>query len=132
MPVKILSVDDSRTIRLIVANAFRGYDCQVGEAANGEEGLAAVTREKPDLVILDVAMPVMDGVTMLTRMKEDPGLSTIPVIMLTSESGGEDDRLYFEELGAHDYLTKPVEEKTLVERAGRVVPLQKRAKGVSP
>jgi two-component system cell cycle response regulator len=128
MPVKILSVDDSRTIRLIVANAFRTFDCQVGEAANGEEGLAVAAREKPDLIFLDIAMPVMDGVTMLTKMKEDPGLSSIPVIMLTSESSRED-MLYLEQLGARDYLTKPVREEVLIQSAGRVVPLQKRAPG---
>jgi two-component system, cell cycle response regulator len=126
MPVKILSVDDSRTIRLIVANAFRPYDCRVDEATNGEEGLAVAAREKPDLIFLDIAMPVMDGVTMLMKMKADPQLSSIPVIMLTSEGSEEDDRLYFQQLGARDYLTKPVKDEVLIERAGRVVALQKR------
>ncbi len=126
MPVKILSVDDSRTIRLIVANAFRPYDCQVDEATNGEEGLAAAAREKPDLIFLDIAMPVMDGVTMLTKIKADPALSSIPVIMLTSESCA-DDKLFFEELGARDYLTKPVRDEVLVESAGRVIALRKRS-----
>ena len=71
MPIKILSVDDSRTIRLIVGKAFRPYEVQLFEATNGEEGLAAAQRETPDLVILDVTMPVMDGVTMLTKLKEN-------------------------------------------------------------
>ncbi len=71
MSLKILSVDDSRTIRLIVGRALRPYDCLLCEAANGEEGLAAAAREKPDLILLDVTMPVMDGVTMLTKLKED-------------------------------------------------------------
>jgi len=72
MATKILSVDDSRTIRMIVGRTFKPYDCQICEAGNGEEGLAAAAREKPDLIILDVTMPVMDGVTMLGKLKEDP------------------------------------------------------------
>ena len=78
--MKILSVDDSRTIRMIVTRTFKPYDCAVVEASNGEEGLAMAAKEKPDLIILDVTMPVMDGVTMLTKLKENPDLKAIPVI----------------------------------------------------
>lgn len=124
--MKILSVDDSRTIRLIVGKAFRPYECTVCEAGNGEEGLAAAAREKPDLIILDVTMPIMDGVTMLTRLKEDAQLKSIPVIMLTAESGREN-VLHIARLGIRDYLVKPFKEEQLVEKAGRIVPLQKKA-----
>ncbi|HTB84804.1 MAG TPA: response regulator [Candidatus Sulfotelmatobacter sp.] len=126
MATKILSVDDSRTIRLIVARAFKPYDCTVLEAGNGEEGLAAAAREKPDLIILDVTMPVMDGVTMLTKLKEDEALKTTPVIMLTAESG-RDNVLQIAKLGVRDYLVKPFKEDQLIEKAGRVVSLQKKA-----
>jgi two-component system cell cycle response regulator len=126
MPIKILSVDDSRTIRLIVAKAFRPYECQVCEATNGEEGLAAAAREKPDLIFLDVTMPVMDGVTMLTKLKEDEALKAIPVIMLTAESG-RDNVLHIARLGVRDYLVKPFKEEQLLEKAGRIVTLQKKA-----
>jgi two-component system cell cycle response regulator len=126
MAIKILSVDDSRTIRLIVGKTFRPYDCQVIEATNGEEGLAAAAREKPDLIILDVTMPVMDGVTMLTKLKEDAELKAIPVIMLTAESGREN-VLQIARLGVRDYLVKPFKEDQLIEKAGRIVSLQKKA-----
>jgi two-component system cell cycle response regulator len=126
MASKILSVDDSRTIRMIVARAFRPYDCTLCEAGNGEEGLAAAAREKPDLILLDVTMPVMDGVTMLTKLKEDPALKSIPVIMLTAESGREN-VLHIAKLGVRDYLVKPFKEEQLVEKAGRVVSLVKKA-----
>jgi two-component system cell cycle response regulator len=125
MPTKILSVDDSRTIRMIVGRAFKTYDCQICEAGNGEEGLAAAAREKPDLIILDVTMPVMDGVTMLGKLKEDPALKTIPVIMLTAESGREN-VLQIAKLGVRDYLVKPFKEDQLIEKAGRIVTLQKK------
>jgi two-component system cell cycle response regulator len=126
MPTKILSVDDSRTIRLIVTKVFRPYDCQICEATNGEEGLAAAMREKPDLIFLDVTMPVMDGVTMLSKLKEDPVLKSIPVIMLTAESG-RDNVLHIARLGVRDYLVKPFKEEQLLEKAGRIVTLQKKA-----
>lgn len=125
MPIKILSVDDSRTIRMIVAKAFRPYDCVICEAGNGEEGLAVAGREKPDLIILDVTMPIMDGVAMLTRLKADPELRTIPVIMLTAESG-RDNVLLIARLGVRDYLVKPFKDEQLVEKAGRIVALQKK------
>ena len=125
MPLKILSVDDSRTIRLIVGKAFRPYDVQLCEAANGEEGLAAAAREKPDLIILDVTMPIMDGVTMLTKLKEDAALKTIPVIMLTAESG-RDNVLHIARLGVRDYLVKPFKEEQLIEKISRSVTLQKK------
>jgi two-component system cell cycle response regulator len=125
MPTKILTVDDSRTIRLIVTKAFRSFDCVVCEACNGEEGLATAAREKPDLVILDVTMPVMDGVTMLTNLKANPELKSIPVIMLTAESG-RDNVLHIAKLGVRDYLVKPFKEDQLLEKAGRIVSLQKK------
>jgi two-component system cell cycle response regulator len=126
MPIKILSVDDSRTIRMIVGKAFRPYEVQLFEATNGEEGLAAAQREAPDLVILDVTMPVMDGVTMLTKLKENAATKAIPVIMLTAESG-RDNVLQIAKIGVRDYLVKPFKEEQLIEKAGRIVALQKKA-----
>ena len=126
MAIKILSVDDSRTIRLIVTKAFRPYDCQVCEASNGEEGLAAAARERPDLILLDVTMPIMDGVTMLTKLKENEELKSIPVIMLTAESG-RDNVLQIARLGVRDYLVKPFKEEQLIEKAGRIFQLDKKA-----
>ncbi|MEY4917208.1 MAG: hypothetical protein RL616_1121 [Verrucomicrobiota bacterium] len=125
MATKILSVDDSRTIRLIVGRAFKSYDCTVLEACNGEEGLATAAREKPDLIILDVTMPVMDGVTMLTKLKEDEAIKGTPVIMLTAESGREN-VLHIAKLGVRDYLVKPFKEDQLIEKAGRIVSLIKK------
>jgi len=111
---------------MIVGKAFRPYDCQMVEACNGEEGLATAAREKPDLIILDVTMPVMDGVTMLTKLKEDAVLKTIPVIMLTAESG-RDNVLQIAKLGVRDYLVKPFKEDQLIEKAGKIITLQKKA-----
>jgi two-component system cell cycle response regulator len=70
-------------------------------------------------------MPVMDGVTMLTKLKEDPALKAIPVIMLTAESGREN-VLQIARLGVRDYLVKPFKEDQLIEKAGRCITLEKR------
>jgi len=122
MTPTILSVDDSKTIRLVLARLFRPFACEVCEAANGEEGLAVAAQRKPDLIILDHNMPVMDGVTMLRRLREDAALKRTPVIMLTAESGC-DNIATVARLGVRDYLTKPFNEDQLLAKAGRIIPL---------
>jgi|SRR5580658_3268915 two-component system cell cycle response regulator len=126
MPIKVLSVDDSRTIRMIVTRAFMPYDCQIIEAANGEEGLAAAARERPDLILLDITMPVMDGVAMLGKLKESDTLKHLPVIMLTAESD-RDNVLRIAKMGVNDYLAKPFRDEQLIEKAARAVQLQRKA-----
>ena len=123
---KILTVDDSKTVRIIVKKAFKPFDCEILEAGNGVEGLAIAAKDMPDLILLDVTMPVMDGVTMLTKLKEDGELKSIPVIMLTAESGREN-VLNIARLGVRDYLVKPFKEEQLIEKAGRVFALEKKA-----
>lgn len=123
MRYKVLTVDDSKTVRIIVRKAFKPYDCEILEAANGVEGLAIAAKENPDLVLLDVTMPVMDGVEMLTKLKADPALKGIPVIMLTAE-GGRDNVLKIAKIGVRDYLVKPFKEDVLVEKCGRIIDLK--------
>ena len=106
MGPKILTVDDSKTIRMIVARAFKPFACEILEASDGVEGLAVVSRQKPDIIILDYTMPVMDGTEMLGRLKSTPELRSIPVIMLTAEAGREN-VLRIAKLGVKDYLVKP-------------------------
>ncbi len=85
--MKILSVDDSKTIRLIVKRAFAPYDCTVCEATNGEEGLAAAANERPDLIVLDITMPVMDGVEATRIIREK--YPDIQIVALTSSKDEE-------------------------------------------
>lgn len=122
MPKKILSVDDSKTVRLIVRKAMKPYDTIVCEAQNGEEGLTVARAEKPDMILLDVTMPVMDGVEMLTRLKADPELKQIPVMMLTAEAGREN-ILKIAKIGVRDYIVKPFTEQVLVEKLSRIMTL---------
>jgi len=95
------------------------------EAANGVEGLAVASREKPDVIILDVTMPVMDGTEMLSRLKSSADMRTIPVIMLTAEAGREN-VLRIARMGVRDYLVKPFKEDQIVERVSRIVDLKSR------
>jgi DNA-binding response OmpR family regulator/class 3 adenylate cyclase len=122
MSPKILSVDDSKAVRKLLARMFRPFDCELCEAANGEEGLAVAAREMPDLIILDYNMPVMDGVSMLRRMRENAKLRRTPVIMLTAESSMENIATVAR-LGVRDYVTKPFSEELLLAKAARAVPL---------
>ncbi len=123
MRPKILTVDDSKTIRMIVGKALKTFDCEVFEAANGVEGLAVASRERPDLIVLDLTMPIMDGVEMLSKLKSNPELKMIPVIMLTAEAGREN-VLKIAKMGVRDYLIKPFKEDVLIERVGRVIDLK--------
>ncbi len=116
MPTKILTVDDSLTVRLVLAKAFQPYDCELLQACNGKEGLAIATREKPELILLDLCMPVMDGDRHAHRTAElDPILKSTPVIMLTAES---DRTSVFQvtKLGVSDYILKPFREDLFVQR----------------
>jgi two-component system, cell cycle response regulator len=123
MRYKVLTVDDSKTVRIIVRKAFKPFDCEIHEAANGVEGLAMAGKERPDIILLDITMPVMDGVEMLTKIKSDPELKGIPIIMLTAE-GGRDNVLKIAKIGVRDYIVKPFKEDLLIEKVGRVIDLK--------
>jgi len=119
MKKRILVVDDERDIvDLIRYNLTKeGYDVLV--AYNGQEGLAKA-RPAPDLVVLDVMMPVMDGFEACRRLKADPQTSGIPVVFLTAK-GGEVDEVVGLELGADDYIQKPISPRKLVARVKAIL-----------
>jgi CheY-like chemotaxis protein len=119
----ILTVDDSKALRLIIEKALSSFDCLAIEASNGFNAFFAIERERPNLILLDVAMPVMDGVETLRRLKGAPELSDIPVIMLTSPA----DRPLLPQLssmGAAATLMKPFTEAALLASIKAVVPLR--------
>jgi len=123
MKFKILTVDDSKTIRMIVAKALKPFNCEVFEAANGVEGLTVANNHRPHLIVLDYTMPLMDGAEMLSRLRSDPELKSIPVLMLTAEAGREN-ILKIAKMGVRDYLVKPFKEDLLIERIGRIIDLK--------
>jgi CheY-like chemotaxis protein len=123
MSSRILAIDDSKTIRMIIRRALREHDCVFFEAANGEEGLAVAARERPELIILDITMPVMDGITMLARLRGDADLKATPVIMLTAESG-HDNVETVSNLGISDYLVKPFKDDQLIAKISKILAIR--------
>ena len=128
---KILSVDDSRTMRMMVKRAFRNFQCELFEAADGAEGLAAAVANKPDLIVLDYNMPVMDGVTMLRNMRENAELKRTPVIMLSAEDSNEIISTVAR-LGVRDYIIKPFEDENLLSKVTRIINLERKPETDQP
>lgn len=103
---RVLVVDDEADIVSTVQYRLEFCEFEVITAANGKEGLEKAANEKPDLILLDISMPVMNGHKMLERLKNSPDLKDIPVIMLTAYSDAKD-VAKAAELGIVDYVTKP-------------------------
>jgi len=116
----ILVVDDEEDIReLVVLNLDReGYTVLTCET--GEQALALAKAKTPDLVVLDLMLPGIDGLEVCKRLKADPTLQPVPVVMLTAK-GEESDIVAGLELGADDYVTKPFSGKVLVARVRRLL-----------
>ena len=112
MRKSILIVEDELRIRFLLRDYLTKEDFNVFEASNGEEGLFLFSSEKIDLVLLDIMMPIMDGLTMLEKLRE---VSTVPVILLTAK-GEEEDKLQGYDYGADDYMTKPFSPKVLIAK----------------
>ena len=123
---KILSVDDSRMVHMFIGRGFAAYDVDLVFASDGQEGLDAARKDKPSVILLDVTMPVMDGVECLAKLKADPELKSIPVIMLTAEAGKEN-VIKIAQMGAQDYIVKPVVDEVVVERVSRFIKLNPKA-----
>ncbi len=117
MPKKILVVDDEPKIVDICRDYLQAAGFDVIQANDGRKGLAAARSELPDLVVLDLMMPGMDGLDVCRELRRD---GTVPIIMLTARVE-ETDKLVGLELGADDYLTKPFSPRELVARVRTVL-----------
>lgn len=111
---RVLVVDDSATVRRLVALALERHGCEVIGAASGIEALGVVGHSTPDLVFLDVGLPHLDGNQICRALKRNERTRDVPVVMLTGRQGMID-RLRGRVAGASDYLTKPVDPKALIE-----------------
>jgi two-component system chemotaxis response regulator CheY len=112
---KILIVEDSPTMRQLMLFSLKKLsDVDLTEASDGVDVLRKLPEEKFDLVMTDINMPVMDGLKLLTMMKNNPTYKDIPVIVITTE-GRDEDRKQGMALGAHDYIPKPVQTPHLLK-----------------
>lgn len=107
MPKTILVADDSRMFRALEQNLLTQHGYQLLHAADGAQAVRMATTEVPDLVLLDVQMPVMDGNKALSILKSNERTCHIPILMLTAEAGPRD-RQVMTELGADGVLAKPI------------------------
>jgi twitching motility two-component system response regulator PilH len=111
----VLVVDDSPTDSHLLTEMLRKHGYKVFTAGNGEEGIAAAKREKPDLVLMDIVMPGMSGFEATRTLSKDPETAAIPVI-ICSTKGQETDKAWGLRQGAKDYIVKPINEKVLLEK----------------
>jgi twitching motility two-component system response regulator PilH len=115
---KILIVDDSPTGLKAASAVLKNYD--ILTAADGKLALEMALAEKPDLILLDVIMPNMDGFQACRKMKKSPELWHIPIIMLTSKNQ-KSDKFWGEKQGADVYLTKPCEDSVLLKEVEQII-----------
>jgi DNA-binding response OmpR family regulator len=119
-PSTVLVVDDDQLTRRLIRLALEGARLRVIEAQDGEQALAAVYRERPDLVLTDRAMPGLDGFELLRKLRADLSTCQIPVMLLTA-SGDTSSEVEALELGADDYIAKPLDRDRLVGRVRRAL-----------
>jgi CheY-like chemotaxis protein len=115
MPLKVMVVDDDPDIRRMLRVFFWTRGLEVAEAENGMQALMLVKREKPDIVLLDIMMPDIDGFEVCRRLKLDPETGSIPIVFISARTGKE----HIEQglsLGADGYVTKPFDPATLLDK----------------
>ncbi|NPV55070.1 MAG: response regulator transcription factor [Anaerolineae bacterium] len=117
MARKVLVVDDTRNVQLMIGDFLSSQEFEVQAASDGREALQAVEAYKPDLILLDIMMPCMDGYQFISQLRKS---SDVPVIMITAKQQ-EADIIRGFELGADDYITKPFRLRELLVRMRAVL-----------
>jgi len=116
-----LIVEDSPTMRQLLAFSLRRLkDCRIIEAVDGVDALKKLTTEQVDLVITDINMPMMDGLKLITVIRGDARMKSLPIIIVTTE-GAEEDRKRGLALGADAYIPKPIQPSDLLKAVGSLL-----------
>ncbi|MBI4370648.1 MAG: response regulator [Elusimicrobia bacterium] len=118
--LKILIVDDDGVTRRVLVLALKGKGYEVLAAPGPVEGLELAVQEKPALIILDIYMPAMDGLAVLSQLRDNPETAKIPVLMLTAAEKMESIETSFE-LGANAYLPKPIHIERLQKKVAELL-----------
>ena len=116
---KILVVDDAEFNRDLIVQLLVD-DYQIVEAVDGQDGLNKAEAERPDLILMDLGMPVMDGWEATRRIKANPDLKHIPIIAVTSHAMVGDE-IQAREAGCDDYIPKPVDENVLIQKVKKFI-----------
>jgi two-component system, cell cycle response regulator DivK len=115
MSKRILVVEDQPDSRQIIRDMLAPTDCEIIEAENREDALATIAKECPDLILMDVQMPIMDGYTAARRIKADAALRSIPIVAVTSYAlSGEEKKA--RAAGCDDYVPKPFSPRQLLAK----------------
>ena len=117
----ILTVDDSKTIRDMVSFTLKEAGFDVMEAEDGQKALDAVSSKKPDIIITDLNMPNMDGLTLIQKLREMEAFKTTPILMLTTEQG-DDKKGKGRSVGATGWIVKPFDPEKLIQVINKVCP----------
>ena len=127
--MKILIVDDEKDILEFLSYNLRKEGFEILTANNGLEGLEMATKEVPDLIILDVMMPEMDGIEACEKIRETPSLEDTLVLFLTARAEEYSELAGFT-AGADDYITKPIKPKLLISRVKAILKIKRRKESV--
>jgi DNA-binding response OmpR family regulator len=130
-PARILVADDNETNRDILATRLQANGYEVLHAGDGEEALAVTRAQRPDLILLDIMMPKLDGIEVCKRVKADAGLPFTPIILVTAKAESSD-VVEGLDAGADEYLTKPVDQKALVARVKALLRIKERHDAANP
>jgi two-component system, cell cycle response regulator DivK len=122
MSKRILVVEDQEDNRQIVRDLLTSAaDYEIAEAENGQEALAAVARQRPDLILMDIQLPIMDGYEATRRIKADPDLRAIPIIAVTSYAlSGDEEKA--RAAGCDDFVPKPFSPRQLLAKIRKYLP----------
>lgn len=118
---KVLVVEDSPTMRQLIVFALkriRGF--QIFEANDGVDGLKKLSADKFDLIVTDINMPIMDGLKLVSMVRNDPNYKETPIIIITTE-GATEDRERALALGANEYITKPIQTMQILETVKKLM-----------
>jgi two-component system, cell cycle response regulator DivK len=121
MSKRILVIEDQEDNRQIVRDLVTASGYELIEATTGEEGLDAAARERPDLILMDIQLPGIDGYEVTRRIKADPNLRQIPIIAVTSYALSGDDKKAFA-AGCDGYVTKPYSPRLLLAKIREYLP----------
>ena len=122
MSKRILVVEDQEDNRRILRDLLTSADYEMTEAVDGEQALAAVAKQRPDLILMDIQMPVLDGYEATRRIKADPALKDVPIIVVTSYASSGGDEARARAAGCDDFVPKPFSPRQLLAKIRKLLP----------